>query len=103
MISPTLLFDMKMHPLQGNKLSYIFYYFLYLEFKCSCFRVDVDIRQGSVKLQLKGIFVGAKVVRGPDWDWGNQVRRNIPRLAYYNQLNLAITIRMVVKEKLAEW
>lgn len=27
------------------------------------------------KLQLKGIFEGAKVVRGTDWDWGNQVRR----------------------------
>jgi E3 ubiquitin-protein ligase mind-bomb len=21
---------------------------------------------------MKGIFVGAKVVRGPDWDWSNQ-------------------------------
>ncbi len=27
-----------------------------------------------IKLQVKGIFVGAKVVRGPDWDWGNQVK-----------------------------
>lgn len=23
-------------------------------------------------MQLKGIFIGAKVVRGPDWEWGNQ-------------------------------
>lgn len=29
-------------------------------------------RQGSTKVQLKGIFVGAKVVRGPDWEWGVQ-------------------------------
>lgn len=29
-------------------------------------------RQGAVKIQAKGIFVGAKVVRGPDWDWANQ-------------------------------
>jgi len=29
------------------------------------------------KVQVKGIFVGAKVVRGPDWDWGNQVFKNI--------------------------
>lgn len=28
------------------------------------------------KVQVKGIFVGAKVVRGPDWDWGNQVYKN---------------------------
>lgn len=29
-------------------------------------------RQGAAKLQMKGIFVSAKVIRGPDWDWGNQ-------------------------------
>lgn len=29
-------------------------------------------RKGSVKIQLKGIFIGAKVVRGPDWDWNDQ-------------------------------
>ena len=26
----------------------------------------------STKLQSYGIFTGARVVRGPDWDWGNQ-------------------------------
>lgn len=25
-----------------------------------------------MKIPLKGIFIGAKVVRGPDWEWGNQ-------------------------------
>lgn len=29
-------------------------------------------RKGCAKVQMKGIFVGAKVVRGPDWDWSNQ-------------------------------
>lgn len=29
-------------------------------------------RKGCTKVQMKGIFVGAKVVRGPDWDWGSQ-------------------------------
>ncbi|XP_046396249.1 E3 ubiquitin-protein ligase MIB2 [Ischnura elegans] len=29
-------------------------------------------RMGCFKMQLKGIFVGAKVMRGLDWDWGNQ-------------------------------
>lgn len=29
-------------------------------------------RKGCSKVELKGIFIGAKVVRGPDWDWGNQ-------------------------------
>lgn len=38
-----------------------------------CFnRVVVPPRKGSKKIQLKGIFVGAKVVRGPDWEWGQQ-------------------------------
>ena len=35
--------------------------------------VLLDKRHSMTKVQVKGIFVGAKVVRGPDWDWGNQV------------------------------
>ncbi|XP_042895609.1 E3 ubiquitin-protein ligase MIB2 [Parasteatoda tepidariorum] len=34
--------------------------------------VEMPKRQGAARLQMKGIFVNAKVVRGPDWDWGNQ-------------------------------
>nr|XP_046221467.1 E3 ubiquitin-protein ligase MIB2-like isoform X2 [Oncorhynchus gorbuscha] len=29
-------------------------------------------RQNLPRITLKGIFQGVKVVRGPDWDWGNQ-------------------------------
>ncbi|MGH0162632.1 UNVERIFIED_CONTAM: hypothetical protein FKN15_004385 [Acipenser sinensis] len=29
-------------------------------------------RQNLSRIILKGIFQGVKVVRGPDWDWGNQ-------------------------------
>ena len=29
-------------------------------------------RQKSTKITLRGLFPGAKVVRGPDWDWANQ-------------------------------
>ena len=29
-------------------------------------------RRGETKVPLKGIFIGAKVVRGHDWDWSNQ-------------------------------
>ena len=25
-----------------------------------------------MKVEARGIFVGARVVRGPDWDWGDQ-------------------------------
>nr|CAD7261111.1 unnamed protein product [Timema shepardi] len=34
--------------------------------------LEMGPRKGCAKVQLKGIFVGAKVVRGPDWDWNNQ-------------------------------
>ncbi|XP_022251627.1 E3 ubiquitin-protein ligase MIB2-like [Limulus polyphemus] len=33
---------------------------------------EMSKRQGAVKLLVRGIFPGAKVTRGPDWDWGNQ-------------------------------
>lgn len=29
-------------------------------------------RQGLPRIPLRGIFQGAKVVRGPDWEWGSQ-------------------------------
>uniref|UniRef100_A0A4W3HP84 E3 ubiquitin-protein ligase MIB2 n=1 Tax=Callorhinchus milii TaxID=7868 RepID=A0A4W3HP84_CALMI len=34
--------------------------------------VTVGPRQNLPRIVLKGIFQSAKVVRGPDWDWGNQ-------------------------------
>ncbi|XP_067621868.1 E3 ubiquitin-protein ligase MIB2 [Eurosta solidaginis] len=34
--------------------------------------VRLPPRKNSKRIQLKGIFVGAKVVRGPDWEWGQQ-------------------------------
>ncbi|KAL7645433.1 UNVERIFIED_CONTAM: hypothetical protein RMT77_003819 [Armadillidium vulgare] len=34
--------------------------------------VDISPRKNASKVPLQGIFVGAKVIRGPDWDWGNQ-------------------------------
>lgn len=36
------------------------------------FRVLVSPRQNLTRITLKGTFQGAKVVRGPDWEWGNQ-------------------------------
>ena len=35
-------------------------------------RVFVGNRLGKCKVEAKGIFAGAQVMRGPDWDWGNQ-------------------------------
>nr|XP_028596720.1 E3 ubiquitin-protein ligase MIB2 isoform X2 [Podarcis muralis] len=34
--------------------------------------VTVSPRQNLPRIALKGTFQGAKVVRGPDWEWGNQ-------------------------------
>ncbi|XP_034027817.1 E3 ubiquitin-protein ligase MIB2 isoform X2 [Thalassophryne amazonica] len=34
--------------------------------------VSLSPRQNLPRIILKGIFQGVKVVRGPDWDWGNQ-------------------------------
>lgn len=34
--------------------------------------VLVGPRKDETKVRLEGIFIGAKVVRGYDWDWGNQ-------------------------------
>ncbi|CAH2319959.1 E3 ubiquitin- ligase MIB2 isoform X1 [Pelobates cultripes] len=34
--------------------------------------VLLNPRQGLPRIVLKGILQGAKVVRGPDWEWGNQ-------------------------------
>ena len=31
--------------------------------------ISVGTRQGSLKLEARGLFKGAKVVRGPDWEW----------------------------------
>lgn len=39
---------------------------------CSHHRVSLAPRQNLPRIILKGIFQGVKVVRGPDWDWGNQ-------------------------------
>lgn len=36
------------------------------------FSIDLNVRKNGRKCELRGIFVGAKVVRGFNWEWGNQ-------------------------------
>lgn len=36
------------------------------------FRIDLPVRANLRKCELWGIFPGAKVVRGFNWEWGNQ-------------------------------
>ena len=44
----------------------------YNEYTTDPHRAKVGKRRGTSRLQAKGIFPGAKVVRGPDWKWENQ-------------------------------
>ncbi|XP_065216439.1 E3 ubiquitin-protein ligase MIB2 [Planococcus citri] len=34
--------------------------------------VDLPPRDTARKIEIKGVFIGAKVIRGPNWDWGDQ-------------------------------
>ena len=36
------------------------------------FRVLVPARARSLSVRIRGIFPGAKVMRGHNWKWGNQ-------------------------------
>lgn len=36
------------------------------------FRVELSTREHSRKIPIVGIFPGAKVIRGQNWDWGDQ-------------------------------
>lgn len=44
----------------------------HVRFALLIFRVELEPRRGCQKSQLRGIFIGARVIRGPDWDWGDQ-------------------------------
>lgn len=39
---------------------------------CICYRVLTDPRRKSKKIAVRGIFPGARVVRGVDWQWEDQ-------------------------------
>ena len=36
------------------------------------FRIEVSARENAIKIEARGIFVGAKVTRGLDWRWNDQ-------------------------------
>ena len=36
------------------------------------YSIPVGKRQGATKLEARGMFKGAKVTRGPDWEWKEQ-------------------------------
>lgn len=41
-----------------------------------CCRVSVPVRKKSKKIFARGIFPGAKVLRGHDWNWEDQDGEN---------------------------
>ena len=41
-----------------------------------CCRVSVPVRKKSKKIFARGIFPGAKVLRGYDWNWEDQDGKN---------------------------
>lgn len=47
--------------------------------------------KNTVKIQAKGIFVGAHVVRGYDWDWGNQDGKQL--LLYFFLIHLLCCLK----------
>lgn len=50
----------------------IFYVLSKINSIISSFRIDLPVRKNDRKCELKGIFVGAKVIRGFNWEWGDQ-------------------------------
>lgn len=50
----------------------IFVHFCYIINFFILFRIDLPVRANLRKCELRGIFPGAKVVRGFNWEWGNQ-------------------------------
>ena len=36
------------------------------------YSIPVGKRQGATKIEARGMFKGAKVTRGPDWEWKEQ-------------------------------
>ena len=49
-----------------------------------CFSsVDVPKRSNSVKMKALGIFPGAKVIRGQNWDFGTQDGKPRPIFFFY--------------------
>ena len=37
-----------------------------------CYRVAIEPRRKSKKITVRGIFPGARVIRGVDWQWEDQ-------------------------------
>ena len=46
--------------------------YVQLRYLMQIYSIPVGKRQGATKLEARGMFKGAKVTRGPDWEWKDQ-------------------------------
>ena len=65
-----------------------------------CYRVSVPVRKKSKKIFARGVFPGAKVLRGHDWNWEDQDGENkdssYVRLLFVNVIMTSLyTLRML--------
>ena len=50
--------------------------------------IELPPRNGSRKIPIYGIFPGAKVIRGQNWDWDNQDGGAGKHIASYHRPNV---------------
>jgi len=56
-------------------------------------RKEVPAREHSTKIEVKGLFIGARVVRGVDWHWGDQDGNDIIVINYNFRQICQVTYR----------
>ena len=64
--------------------------------------ISVGTRQGSLKLEARGLFKGAKVVRGPDWEWkqsetGSEMEGEVTEITGWSDDTLNDAVRVAWK------
>ena len=66
----------KEQPVRYRKWAKPQYDFSFAVFTAFLQRVKVSCRAGAKRVEAKGLFVGAEVVRGPHWRFGDQDGKN---------------------------
>lgn len=64
--------------------------------------ISVGTRQGSLKLEARGLFKGAKVIRGPDWEWkqsetGSEMEGEVTEITGWSDDTLNDAVRVAWK------
>ncbi|KAJ7389169.1 E3 ubiquitin-protein ligase mib2 [Desmophyllum pertusum] len=85
---------------RGNRRSFVLN-ILGLRFRS--LTVSVGARQGSIKLEARGMFKGAKVVSGPDWEWkesegGSGIEGEVTEITGWNDESKNDAVRVAWKK-----